>query len=355
MKSAALEKVAAKPVTIKDIAEEVGVTKMTVSLALSGKGRVSPEMRAKIGDVARRLRYEPNLHAQSLTQGRSNLIGLFSAAVSPGVQTQIIEFIQSALNQKGYDVPLYGYGYHEYLDPANQGEIMGALCRQRPRAIVCNLSRVYEPAMRRLEDYVERGGILIGYGPKPRVPLPCDQVIVDYEGMAYLSARYLLELGHREIGLYCSGLSSPDEPRPAGFKRALLEAGIQPRESWLFDGPAFEEGGACMTKFFLALEERPTAMILTHDAAASVFVNQLQRAGMRIPDDVSVVGHHGFPVSEYALPSITTIAYPVATTAQRVVEMLDDRLTENYTGAPREAVMHGELIARESTRALVSN
>ena len=342
---------APRQITISDIAAELGVTKMTVSLALSGKGRVSTEMREKVAEVARRLNYEPNHHARTLTTGNSNLIGIFSVSVYPGVQLQTIERIQGLLNEKGFDVPLYGHGYHEYLDPTQQGRIMAALCQQQPRAIVFDSKFLQPPAAERLRSYVERGGVAVCFDEDHNIP--CDRVFRDFGAMSVLSVQHLLELGHRKIGLYCP---SPDrrttEPRIDGFHRALQDAGIQPNKEWILSGPAFEPGGAYLAEQFLALKSRPTAMVVIGDATAGVFMNQLFHAGVRVPDDLSVVGHHGIPAAEYWIPALTTVAYPIVSTADEIVSMLTSRLDGRYSGAPRLATMHGELVVRNSARRL---
>ena len=186
---------------MKDLAGALGMHKSTVSLALSGKGTISPETRQRVMEAARELGYQPNLLAQRLAHGQgSATVCIFSGVLDVGLTTEKILLVQKALNrQASLDVPIYTcYDTH-----GDEGEAQAAqvrqLCRQRPRAILCAAQRVRAGVFRELESFQQSGGIVVSYDTQ--VPITCDQVIFDREDNAYRAARHLLEQGHRKIGL----------------------------------------------------------------------------------------------------------------------------------------------------------
>ena len=339
-----------KAATLGDIAAECKLTKATVSRALSGAGLVAPDTRRRIFQVAERLNYEPNLQARSLAKGRSEFIVLFSAAVFPGVHLKTVESIQARIIGQGYEMPLYGFGTHLQTEDnlEKQASAMRSLRQQRPRAVVCHSVNLQEPALLELERYVESGGILVCYGH--HTDLPVDQVVIDYEDIAYRSACHLLDLGHRDIGYFATYIRFRCDYRFPGFCRALRERGVEIREEWIFDGPSFEEGGAWLAERFTKLAKRPTGMVIVNDVAAGIFINEIGRAGFTVPGDVSVIGHDDAPSARYWQPALTTVRHPVEEVSNCVTEMILARL-DGKMAAPRHHIAYGELVVRESAAA----
>ena len=335
-----------KSATINDIALAAGVGKATVSLSLNGRGNISATTRRRILEVAQRLNYEPNLQARSLSNGRSESIVLVSAGMFPGVYAGTIACLQNLLYEQGYEVPVHGFQAHHFVEPERQESAMRALRQQRPRAVVCHSVNLHPSALQELERYVREGGILVCYDHP--IDLPVDQVIIDSEGMAYQSTVHLLDLGHREIGYFSSGLRLPGDRRLEGFCRALRERDIEVRHDWVFDGPPFETGGVLVAEEFLKLKPRPTGMVIVNDVSAGAFINEIGRAGLSVPSDVSVVGHDDAPCASIWQPRLTTVRHPVEAVAGGVVELLLDRLAGN-AAAPRRRVARGELVVRESS------
>ena len=227
------------------------------------------------------------------------------------------------------------------------------LCRQRPRAIVCAAQMIAPDVFRELEAYQRAGGIVVSYDSP--VPLACDQVIFDREDNAYQAARYLMERGHRQIGIgmsrtpaWLSGAPAvPQAYRLKGFRRALEEFGALPREEWLFENPPYEEGGVAMARRFLRLSERPTGLCIVNDYVAFAFMVDVMRAGVRVPQDVSIVSHDNQPIASRCPVPMTSVSQPTEQIAQAVVSMLLERM-EGYGGAPRTITVRGELVARDS-------
>jgi DNA-binding LacI/PurR family transcriptional regulator len=304
--------------------------------------------------VARELGYEPNPLAQRLANGVSNsLICLFSGVLDVGLATEKILLIQQELTARGLDVPIYTYSDRPESDKVSQAVQVKQLCRQRPRAIICAAQMLNDAVFDELAAYQNGGGIVVSYDIP--VPLDCDQVIFDREDNAYQGARHLLEKGHRRIAIGLSGpgmgdeipLSGPHVIRMKGFRRAIDEFGVSRKCELLLVNSTYERGGAAMARKFLNLKQRPTGICIVNDYVALAFMTEMMRSGIRIPQDVSVIGHDDQPVAEYCPVPLTSISQPVEEVAHGVVSMLLERLA-GTTAAPRTITIRGTLKERQS-------
>jgi DNA-binding LacI/PurR family transcriptional regulator len=347
--------ISTKTVTIEDVARLAGTALSTASLALNGKARVAPETREAVMKAAQQLGYEGNYYAQRLKGRCNNLISLLSIDLDFGVGTFKLKSVQRLLAERGYDVPIHSYGSFGGGEVADQVSLLRMMRRQKPQAIVCDTEGLSLDAYRELERFQAEGGHAVCFGyPDELLHPACDEVLFDTCDNTYQAARHLVQLGHRNIGLYIPGARRNKEARVPGFYQALAEFGVEVRPEWLFldSHKLYEEGGAWMAQRFIGLSQRPTAMCIVNDVAAAAFVNEVMRAGLKVPDDVSVVSHDDWPAARYCIVPLSTASHPLQAIADQTVQFLLERLDNSYTGPPRRAVIQGELIVRESTRAL---
>jgi DNA-binding LacI/PurR family transcriptional regulator len=343
-----------KPTTLKDVAGALGMHKSTVSLALSGKGTISAETRRRVRQVAQELGYEPNLLAQRLAGSvDAATVYILSGVLDVGIATEKILLIQQELSAHGFEVPLYTWHSHSTSEENSERQAaqVRGLCRQRPQAIVCAVQRLPNAILQELDAYQARGGVVISYDIQ--VPYEWDQVVFDREENAYRAAKHLLDQGHRKIGLGMSHLREPISPtdpqahRLRGFQRALEEYDVAFRPEWLFHTSTYERGGAELAKQFLALDERPTALAIVNDYMAMALMNELTRAGIRLPDELSLIGHDNQPIAAYCPVPLTTLTQPTEAIAAAVVAQLRKRL--NNREAPAEQInMESALVERQS-------
>jgi DNA-binding LacI/PurR family transcriptional regulator len=348
----------AKTLTIHDVAAALGIHKSTVSLALSGKGNVSVATRERIRAAAREMGYEPNPLAQRLANGVNNsLVCLCSGQLDVGLTTEKILQIQRGLSQRGLEVPIYTFA-QSIERSHSQAVQVKQLCRQQPRAIILYAAQLSDEAIfQELENYQREGGIVVSYDVP--VPLACDQVVFDREDNAYQAARHLIENGHRDIGISMSNVQPQDLKstshaqalRWRGFQRALTEAGLQVRKEWLFLNSTYEKGGLEMAHRFLDLEKRPTGLCIVNDYVALAFMVEVTRAGLRVPGDISLVGHDNQRVASLCPVPLSSITQPVEEIAQAVTQMLLERL-QGEQGAPRSLTVRGTLVSRQSVATL---
>jgi DNA-binding LacI/PurR family transcriptional regulator len=343
-----------KPPTIDDVAVALGMHKSTVSKALSGTGNVSLRTRARVRSTATELGYEPNPVAQRLANGyRNPTVYIFSGSLDLGLTTQKIRLIQQNLTSRSLEVPLYTCPTPTGDSALAQVAQIRQLCRQRPRAIICAVPMVAPETFRELEAYQREGGIVVSYDTP--IPLPCDQVIFDREDNGYQAARCLIVHGHSRIGIGMSrtpprppgAADTPQSQRLRGFQRALSEFDVPFHREWLFENSHYEEGGEEMARRFLALADRPTGICIVNDYAAFAFMVDITRAGIRVPEDVSIISHDNQSIASRCPVPMTSVTHPAERIAESVVEMLVERL-DGFDGPPRTVTIQGALVERES-------
>jgi DNA-binding LacI/PurR family transcriptional regulator len=334
-----------KSATLRDVAALAGISKSTAARALAGKGKISPEKREVALRAAQQLGFQPDLYAQHLANGRNhNLIGLLSTN-DMGVLTEQAAFIYHRLNELNFVVQMHNVPYHVNHFEDRQIALVNLLRRQRPAAIIAG-SPMAPGGVQELQLYMQEGGVVVGY--LARQDLECDQVPLDLRHRAYLAARHLLELGHREIGFCFHGGISQDSPELVGFSDALTEFGTPVQNDWLFEGGNYEEGGARLAEAYLSWAKKPTGLCVVNDVSASAFVTYLHRNGFSVPGDVSVVGFDDARAARYALVPLTSVSYPLDFMGSHVVEFTKSRLN-GYDGPPRTVVAQSELVTRSST------
>lgn len=351
-----------KAATLSDVARLAGTAKGTASRALNGRHWVAPETREAVLRAAQELGFRADPTAQSLASGRrSSLVGLFAHSLDLGTATLKLQRLQRALNEKGYDAPIHACG--SGVSDANlQAQALNNLCRQRPAAIICSTTGLKNAAVQQLQKYSDGGGVVACYD----VPIKlkgnlADYVVFDREDNTYQATRHLLELGHREIGLFGGG-TSRDSERLRGFERALNEFQLKfdPAAAFL-DVPSestgrvllAEELGWRLGETFAARSRYPSAVCIPDDNVASGFIAAVRSRGLNVPGDVSVVGQDDMPIAAYACAvPLTTVSQPIDAIVQECVTFIDSRLRGEYSGASRCSVLRGELIVRRSTAAI---
>lgn len=343
--------------TLADVARSAGVNKSTASHAFSGKRKISERTRQRVFAAAKELKYEPNPHAQRLSAGISNkMVGLFSLTLDY-MAWQTMSYLHHALAAQGYEAPLYTYGY-SLEDWPDYHPLLSSLCRQLPQGMICNTFKLPPDAAELLQQYQRKGGTLVCMHSPQNVV--CDQIIFDRETSFRLAIRHLLEAGHRRIGLCVLLQHDLMKPLINAFYEELEIGGIDPNSACLIDAEtdnedevvADEARGALLAEKFCQLKKRPSAICIINDFVATTFVHQILLAGLKVPEDVSVIAIDGMPVSLYGMVKITTVAQPRREMAVKAVDFLLQRLDGTYQGEPRKLIYSGEVIARDSVRIM---
>ena len=342
-----------KSITIEQVAQQAGIGLGTASRALSGRGSVSPETRERVLRIASQIGYEANPHAQRLANGRiENTVAIF-AGIDLGIATMRLWQIQSRLNEKDYITDVHLLPSYVTDQEKRQIKILRDLRRMNPAAIVTQSTGLDEGARQELRKYQESGGIIVTFDAP--VDLECDQIIFDQEDCTYQAAKHLLDMGHRAISylrpyfhndanaLHLRGV----DHRLHGAQQALREQSLDLHNTDFFHRKLDESGAEEMAKMFMALRRKPTGVIAS-DSAAAVFMHALIRNGMRVPEDLSIVGYDNTPPAQTAIVPITSVAYPLQEVGHHIAEMVQSRLNGTYTGAPRHVTLRNTLVQRQS-------
>ncbi len=331
--------------TLADVARRAGVALSTVSAVLNNRSDcfVSKKTRQRILKAAEELGYRPNYLARSLAKGKTETIGLVIYEVSNPYFACLADEIERHVQQAGYQLLLCtNRGVGEIDDRSN----LELLSNQRVDGILLWASR-YPP-----EGYT----VPLPKKVKSRLPIvvlgyrtldKTDYVAIDREAGTYQATKHLIGLGHQRIGYLAPPWgATPDHPKFAGVRKALQEAGLPEPVIILSEGHTREAGRLAVKRFY---EEHslPTALVCYNDLVAIGAYRGLRDLGLRVPDDVALVGFDGIEEGEYLDPPLTSVVVPVATLSQRAVEFLLRRINGEAKSPQQEEIVP-ELLVRGS-------
>lgn len=322
-------------VTLKDVAEEVGVSATTVSYVLNGKGSVSKKVRNRILGAVKRLGYRPNRMAQAMRTGRTRSIGLVLPDLTNPFFPELAQKVLDAARTEGYMVVL--------VDSQNlashEGESFALLDQQGVDGILWCPSGDTAPKQLAM---VRCPVVLIDR------PLPgFDVVHSDYRTGGELLARYAISLGHKMVGL----LSGPQELESARLRRdGFLEAaGDKIDVVWDIEVPFSSE---LTGEARGMLDARDATLVVAGDDLIAVGVlDALNEAGRTVPDDVSLLGFDDIPWATVIRPQLTTIRQPIAAIGTEAVTLLTRKLL-NPNAPLRKIILEVALVERGSARKL---
>jgi DNA-binding LacI/PurR family transcriptional regulator len=272
---------------IDDVARAAGVSTATVSRALRGLPNVSEATRERIREVADQLGYVASSNASGLASGRTHTIGVAVPSVSRWFYTTVLEGVDAALREAGFDMILYNLASR---DGDRERAFHRSLLRKRTDALIA-IGVDFTTAEREQLLSVGHPILAIG-GPVPGIR----NIGVDDRAVARLATEHLIELGHRDIvhlgGADDEGLNKrmPVERRQ-GFLSTMDAAGIPVRDEWLLTGRFSPTASRdAMLDLFAAPGPRPTAVFASSDEMAFGVMLAAQQSGLRVPDDLSVIG-----------------------------------------------------------------
>jgi DNA-binding LacI/PurR family transcriptional regulator len=287
---------------IKDVAERAGLSIATVSRALSGKGNVSPASRERAQAAAAELGFVPSYQASSLASGRTRNIGLVVPTVRRWYFSSVVEGISAALLDAGYDLTLYNITE----GPVRRRSILqDFLLRKRVDAVIAVALALTEGEIGQM---LAINRPLVGIGG----PLPGASTIrIDDHALAESAVNHLIRLGHTRIAhltgdsVYEQDFKIP-RTRLDGYEKAMTAAGLPLRSSWVVRADFTIEGAYTVARDLLGgASERPTAVFAASDEMAIGTILAARDFGLRVPEDLSVVGFDGHELGE--LFGLTTI------------------------------------------------
>lgn len=328
-------------VTIRDIAREAGVSVATVSRAFANPDRVREETREKIMAVSRRNHFVVNAVARSLALRRSGLIGLVIPSIYNSIYAASTQAIQSAAEAQGYTVLI---GVSEF-DKAREAELIGQFMARRVEGLILTGADRERAAL----DMIQRDRlpfIITWHQARGRGA----SVSFDNAAAAGAVVDYLHGIGHRRIALICgrSALNDRALARKEGFLKRMASLGLEaPPEDVIECDFEFEEGRTALRTLH-ARRPRPTAIFSANDIVAVGALHECRTQGLRVPEDISLVGFDDLPIAQYVTPQLTTVRVPAAAMGDRAVTLLLRAIAGETVRSER---LETELIVRGSAGA----
>ena len=327
-------------VTIYDIAKTAGVAKSTVANALTGKGKVSEATRQRVLQCAREMGYRPNVLARNLSQHKTLTIALILPNIANPFYPEIIEAVEKFVREHEYQT-LFCNTHGDFALGRQQMERL--MSRWVDGYIIMGSSMDIADITRYFQ---QRAPIVLCDWQENESPVGIPQVSVDFYRAGQLAAEHLLALGHRHIAVIV------DEPqqtlRLAGFRSVLQTSGVPLPPELIQRGDSTLESGYTAAKNLLARPEHPTAIFATTDWMALGAMEVILDEGLRVPQDISIIGLDDIVVSAHLRPPLTTIAVPKSQLANEATELLLGQIDGNKDMAVLRLV-EPYLVLRQST------
>ena len=330
-------------VTARDVAQRAGVSTTTVSFVLNNveEMRISEETRQRVLEATKELDYHPDSLARRMVTGQTHNIA-YVIRQSPD-QAFADAFMPEVLN--GLAQGAAAQNFHVLFEPIGPEDSRGFAWLIRERhvdGLVISGPRTDDPELLNL---LERGVPVVLQGQLPSVQVPF--VDVDNQHGARVATRHLIELGHRRIGLITNaGLHyTAAAACLAGYREALTNAGLPYEEGLVRYGNFTPQSGEAAIVDLL--NEKPTAVFVASDVVALGAMKRLQTLGVRIPDDIALVGFDDIPLARYLDPPLTTMRLPAYGLGWGAAELIT-RFINRVPVENQEVLLETELIVRES-------
>ncbi|MBM3127176.1 MAG: LacI family transcriptional regulator [Chloroflexi bacterium] len=332
---------------LKEIARRAGVSVSTVSRALNGSARVDPETRARIRAAMQRVNYRARTLPPEFSPPATRLLGLLmpegmqALGLNTSVYGAVADAIRATAEAAGYGVTIGTY--------TNSAEIVTVgdrlLAQKNLDGAVLFRTRLADESFDWFRE-LELPFVVIGRLFE-RDPFHC--VGVDNRRAGYLAAKHLIDLGHKRIAF----VNGPREVAPTvlrleGFRNALREAQLTPREDWLLESKYDPPLGAQLARQLVAAKDRPTAIIAANDRVAWAIMRALQEQGRAVPADVSVIGFDDAEESAHSSPPLTTVRIEWKQMAEIATQMLIEILQRRNISRIY-VVLEPKVIVRAST------
>jgi LacI family transcriptional regulator len=340
--------VSGRPPTLSDVARAAGVSLATASRVLNGHTRgVGEPHRSKVRRAASALGYAPNTLAQAVARGSSNVLGLIVHDVTDPYFSAIADGVMQEAEQSGLVVVLAV----TRRDPERELEYLSVLRGQRARAVILAGSRTLGNEIncrlaKELEAFRAAGGSAAAISQNR---LGIHTVVPQNRPAARELARQLHELGHRRFAVLAGPVDLVTaRERLSGFLRGLADAGIGPGQVRVVPGAFTRDGGVEASRALLTEGIAATCVFAVNDVMAVGAMSEFRRAGVSIPDDVSIAGFDDIATLRDVAPRLTSVSLPLESMGSRAVELA-------LTGPDARASLvrfPGEVRLRESVRRL---
>lgn len=329
------------PTTLIEVARTAGVSPSTVSRILNGTAKVSDEKRQAVMDAIAKTNFAPNQMAQGLKKGKSMTIGIVVQDISSPFFDETLHGVDDALKGTGYaSVIVSGH-----WDAAEEIERIRLLLARKVDGIILLSGRITDESVLQFSQHRP----IVSTGRD----IHTDKALgfkLDNEYGSWLAVRHLIELGHRRIAFITGPSNNCDAAeRLTGYQRALQEANIPFDDKLVVEGDFHESSGMRAINHLFETQQQFTAVCAANDLSAYGARLSLYRKGIRVPEDISLVGFDDLPGSSYTTPPLTTVKQPLYEIGRIATKAL---LNIIHGEVVETSIPPLELVVRETTRRL---
>ncbi len=336
---------AGRTATIKRVADHARVSIATVSRAFADPQAVSPELRLRVEEAARALNYQPSRAARALRSGTSRAVGVVIPDLENPFFTAVVRGIDIVLQTAGYTLLLASANE----DTARERSVLETLRAEGVAGIIFVPINATRDAYRHVLAPPLHTVVI------DRLPsnLRADHVTVDNVEGTRAGVTHLLDLGHRDVALLSGPLRhSTAKEREQGYEQALRAAGVPLRADLVYRGDFREAGGYVGMRTLLALPRRPTAVLVANNLMTLGAFRALHEAGVRIPDEVALVGFDDMPWATSLNPPLTAIGQPSQEIGSAAADLLLGRIA-HPDRTFRHVMLETTLVVRASSGTAV--
>ncbi|OIQ16669.1 LacI family DNA-binding transcriptional regulator [Lacinutrix sp. MedPE-SW] len=340
-----------KPATLKDIAETLNISITTVSKALKNYPDVSKKTRKLVRETAATLNYKPNAFAVNLRTKESKTIGLIIPEIVHHFFSSVIKGIISQAEKKGYLVIILQSNESYELEKQQ----LDLLLNKRVDGILISLANGTSD-FKHLNDIIESGTPLVMFDKIAKL-VNCSKVVIDDRKAAYIATQHLIDTGCKRVAHFRGPLLPQNSiDRFLGYKKALLDNGFDYDPSLVYtcscDDMSFNEGKANAAKL-LEDHNDVDGIFINTDMVAIGAITEFNKRGVKVPEDISVVGFSNWFMSSAITPSLTTIDQPGFKMGKMAFKQLYKELKANKNNKvihPKIIELETSLVKRNSTK-----
>ena len=330
--------------TIKDVAKMAGVSTTTVSHVINKTRFVAQETESLVLQAIKDLNYSPSAVARSLKVNTTKSIGMIVTTSEAPYFAEIIHAVEEHCYRQGYSLFL--------CNTQNNAEKiknhLEMLAKKRVDGILVMCSEYLPDSLNLLHSFENIPMVVMDWGPNVHTDIILDN---SFDG-GYLATKHLIENGHKYIGIIAGELTKTTaKTRYEGFIHAMKEAGLTVNPNWVMEGffeP--EDGYECMNKI-LSQDNPPTAVFCCNDVMALGAISAIGEKGLRVPEDISIIGYDNIHASRFYSPPLTTVHQSKSRLGVQAVNLLFERI--NHKSDQKEKIeIYPELVVRKSVKKM---
>lgn len=331
-------------ITIKDVAKRANVSKATVSRVLNQSKPVSSQVRERVMKAVEELGFNPNPVARSLAMSKSRLIGVLISDISNMFFSVLVSGIEEECFKQKYTPLLCS----TKGDTERELYYLNLLKDQYVDGVIIFTAAVKEEHL----HFFENNPIPVlfkSYADPQKSQFSC--INIDNYQAFYDAAQYLIDLGHKKIGMFCGRLTNVNSEayqRYDGFRKALEDHGLEIHEKWCLQGETDIHAGYMRGKKLFSMKEIPTAVCCASDTVAIGAIRAAKEMGLRVPEDISIMGFDDIPIAEAYQPGLTTVRQPIIEMGIQSAKMLIHQIQDKENSSKEIRTLPHEIIVRES-------